>query len=372
MLTQFSTRDFRLYDFIDKIKRNHTITLIEAQLGKQPLSVCINLELMSHYTDFFSEKKGLFVDNTYTIPFSIEIAIEMFDHMHALFITLQDTEERLFKLLCAFDYFCINVESVYTYIISKINYSDTLLNTWTKDALDSGSNLALKIINLLYDRRYETFSYVYTYDKDILFFLLRRKWTIKNMNMEQFYKKALLLEFYLFQSVMNYIERPNAIGEQEKEREGEFLELWKFVYPCLLSKESLLSFSNNPFARLVKDELIGFIHQKLQIFSCFPIINESRFCIEHSHLSTTSLSIGQRVQVMDRKQKWYTATITEINEADIKINFDNFSNRYDENINKSDAYRFLPVDTLSKDIICPCKQCITKIFEYKNNIINLI
>ena len=330
---------------------------------------------MYYYTDFFKEKKGLFTDSVYTVPFSLGITVEMFDHIHTLFTTLQDTDERLFKLLHAFDYFCINVESVYTYTISKINYSDALLNIWTKDALNIGSDFALKIINLLYDRRYETFSYVYTYDKDILLFLLRRKWTIKNIDREQFYKRALLLEFYLFQSIMNYIERPYSISinrdEQEKERESEFLELWKYVYPCLLSKESLLSFSNNPFARLIKDELVGFIHQKLQIFSCFPVINESRFRIEQSHLSTTSLSVGQRVQVMDRKQKWYNATIAEINDTDIKINFDNFSNRYDENIIKSDTYRFLPVDTLSNNI-CPCKQCITKIFEYKNNVINLI
>ena len=263
------------------------------------------------------------------------------------------------------------------YTISKINYSDILLNTWTKDALSNGSYVSMKIINLLYDRRYETFSYVYTREKEILLFLLARKWTLKNIDKEHFHKRALTLEFYLFQCILNYIERPYEImgtsrSDQEKERNYEFLELWKYVRPCLLSKEALLSFSNNEFARLVKEELGVYIHQKLQIFGCFPRINASRFSIEQCHLSVSDLLIGQRIQAMDCKQKWYNATIVDISETEIIIHFDNFSSRYDESIHKSDNYRFLSINTLLKDDICPCERCITKIFEYKNNVINLI
>lgn len=392
--------DFQLYDFISKIERNHVITLINEQSDPTIVNVNINLELLSHYTNFFKEKKGLINDNVYSIPFSIGIAVEMFEHIHTLFTSLQYTNENLFKLLNAFDYFCINIESVYTFIFSKNIYTDKILQTWAKDALSNPSELSLKFINKLYDKHFDIYNNFYvTTCKEILLFMLKRKWKVKHIDREQFLKRSLILETCLFDSIIHYINRPsktiqknncnendngngngndndnkngndndnkNELNEIEKsERDTEFLELWQYVYPCLLSKEILLSFSNTRYALLVKDQLQVLIYQKLYIFSNIPVINESRFYIETPHLSVSQisqLSIGDQIQVMDYKNKWYNASVIESNETEIKVNFYGFTERFNESIKKTDTWRFLNFSTLCAKDICPCKQCITRIF----------
>jgi hypothetical protein len=372
--------DFYLYNFISKIKRNNVITINSTNIN-------VNLDLLSHYTDFFKEKNGLINDRIYSIPFCTGIAIEMFEHIHTLFTSLQHTNENLFKLLNVFDYFCIDVESVYTHIFSKNIYTDKMLQIWAKDALSTPSELSLKFINQLYDKHFDIYNNFYvTNCKEILFFMLKRKWKVKNIDKEQFLKRSSILETCLFDSIINYINRPsksevddeakdnnkkNELNDiEQKERDIEFLELWKYVYPCLLSKEVLLTFSNTRYAQLVVDQLQILIYQKLYIFSNVPVINESRFCIETPHLSVlqiSQLSIGDQIQVIDCKNKWYNANVIEINETEIIVHFYGFTDRFNESIKKTDTWRFLNFSTLCIKDICPCKQCITKIFEYKNN-----
>lgn len=390
--------DFHLYNFISKIERNHVITLSYKNdnddkndakndaINDDTRDVNVNLELLSHYTNFFKEKNGLINDRVYSIPFCIEIAIEMFEHLHTLFITLQYSNENLFKLLNAFDYFCIDVESVYAHIFSKNIYTDKILQIWAKDALSTPSELSLKFINQIYDKHFDIYNNFYvTNCKEILLFMLKRKWKVKHIDREQFLKRSLILETCLFDSVINYINRPSKNDDNEndnnkkielnefeqKERDIEFLELWKYVYPCLLSKEILLSFSNTRYAKLVMEQLQILIYQKLYIFSNVPIIDESRFYIETPHLSVSQiseLSIGDKIQIMDCKNKWYNADIIEINEIEIIVHFHGFTERFNESIKKTDTSRFLNFSTLCVKDICPCKQCITKIFESKNNV----
>jgi hypothetical protein len=385
--------DFHLYDFISKIKRDHVITLTTDQSEQTEdafVDVNVNLELLSHYTNFFKEKRGLFEDNLYSIPFSTHIVVEMFEHIHTLFTSLQHTNENLFKLLNAFDYFCIDVESVYTHIFSKNIYTDKMLQIWAKDALSTPSELSLKFINQLYDKHFDIYSNFYpTPSKEILLFMLKKKWKIKHIDKEQFLKRSSILETCLFDFIMHYINRQSKNWEREykeennnkkfelteieqRERDVEFLELWKYIYPCLLSKDVLLAFSNTRYAKLVMEQLQLLIYQKLYIFSNVPTIDESRFCIESPHLSVSELaelSIGDQIQAMDCKHKWYNATVVEINETELTVHFHGFTDRYNESIRKTETWRFLNFSTLCLKGICPCKECITKIFDHKNNII---
>jgi hypothetical protein len=383
--------DFHLYDFISKIKRDHVITLTTDQSEQTEdafVDVNVNLELLSHYTNFFKEKNGLFEDNLYSIPFSTHIVVEMFEHIHTLFTSLQHTNENLFKLLNAFDYFCIDVESVYNHIFSKNIYTDKMLQIWAKDALSTPSELSLKFINQLYDKHFDIYSNFYpTPSKEILLFMLKKKWKIKHIDKEQFLKRSSILETCLFDFIMHYINRQSKNVEENKEdnnkkfelteieqreRDVEFLELWKYIYPCLLSKDVLLAFSNTRYAKLVMEQLQLLIYQKLYIFSNVPTIDESRFCIESPHLSVSELaelSIGDQIQAMDCKHKWYNATVVEINETELTVHFHGFTDRYNESIRKTETWRFLNFSTLCLKGICPCKECITKIFDHKNNII---
>ena len=378
--------DFHLYDFISKIKRNHVITLTTD--ADTSVAVVVNLELLSHYTNFFKEKNGLFEDNVYSIPFSTGIAVEMFEHIHTLFTSLQHTNDNLFKLLNAFDYFCIDVESVYINILSKNIYTDKMLQIWAKDALSTPSELSLKFINQLYDKHFDIYTNFYpTNCKEILLFMLKKKWKVKYINKEEFLKRSSILETCLFDFIIHYINRQskNEEGEykednnikfelneiEQGERDMEFLELWKYIYPCLLSKDELLSFTNTRYAKLIMDQLQLLIYQKLYIFSNVPTIDESRFCIDSPHLSVseiTELSIGDQIQAMDCKHKWYNATVVGINETELIVHFHGFTDRYNESIKKTDTWRFLNFSTLCIKGICPCKQCITKIFDYKNNV----
>jgi len=387
--------DFHLYDFISKIKRDHVITLTTDQSEQTEdafVDVNVNLELLSHYTNFFKEKRGLFEDNLYSIPFSTHIVVEMFEHIHTLFTSLQHTNENLFKLLNAFDYFCIDVESVYTHIFSKNIYTDKMLQIWAKDALTIPSELSLKFINQLYDKHFDIYSNFYpTPSKEILLFMLKKKWKINYIDKEQFLKRSSILETCLFDFIMHYINRQSKNWEREykeenkednnkkfelseieqRERDVEFLELWKYIYPCLLSKDVLLVFSNTRYAKLIMDQLQLLIYQKLYIFSNVPIIDESRFYIDSPHLSVSEiaeLSIGDQIQAMDCKHKWYNATVVGINETELIVHFHGFTDRYNESIKKTDTWRFLNFSTLCIKGICPCKKCITKIFDYKNNV----
>lgn len=395
--------DFHLYDFISKIKRDHVITLTTDTDPSLYVDVNVNLDLLSHYTIFFKEKKGLFDDHMYSIPFSTTIAVEMFDHIHTLFTSLQHTNENLFKLLHAFDYFCIDVESVYSNILSKNIYTDKMLQIWAKDALSTPSELSLKFVNQLYDKHFDVYGNFYpTNCKEILVFMLNKKWKVRYISKEEFLKRSSILETCLFDFIMHYINRQSknwdgggdgdgdGDGEnkenrenkednnkkfelseiEQRERDMEFLELWKYIYPCLLSKEVLLAFSNTRYASLIKEQLQLLIYQKLCIFSNVPTIDESRFCIRTPHLSVSEisqLSIGDKIQAMDCKHKWYNATIVDVNETELLVHFHGFTERYNESIKKTDTWRFLNFSTLCLKGICPCKQCITKMFDCKNN-----
>jgi hypothetical protein len=263
-----------------------------------------------------------------------------------------------------------------------------MLQIWAKDALSTPSELSLKFINQLYDKHFDIYSNFYpTPSKEILLFMLKKKWKIKHIDKEQFLKRSSILETCLFDFIMHYINRQSKNVEENKEdnnkkfelteieqreRDVEFLELWKYIYPCLLSKDVLLAFSNTRYAKLVMEQLQLLIYQKLYIFSNVPTIDESRFCIESPHLSVSELaelSIGDQIQAMDCKHKWYNATVVEINETELTVHFHGFTDRYNESIRKTETWRFLNFSTLCLKGICPCKECITKIFDHKNNII---
>jgi hypothetical protein len=220
--------------------------------------------------------------------------------------------------------------------------------------------------------------------------MLKKKWKINYIDKEQFLKRSSILETCLFDFIMHYINRQSKNWEREykeenkednnkkfelseieqRERDVEFLELWKYIYPCLLSKDVLLTFSNTRYAKLVMEQLQLLIYQKLYIFSNVPIIDESRFYIDSPHLSVSELaelSIGDQIQAMDCKHKWYNATVVKINETELTVHFHGFTDRYNESIRKTETWRFLNFSTLCLKGICPCKECITKIFDHKNN-----
>ena len=351
---------FYISQFVKNVKRNDLITFVN---GSSNDDVYVNLDLLSFYTTFFLKKDGFIVDNNYEIPFDVKIAISALNHLHTLFIELVIDQNMFFKMLVAFDYFCIDVSEIYNSVLYQIVYHESMLLVLIKDAITVGSVLSMSLLNKLFDLKYINHCHVYNNDKDTLLFLLKRKWLISSpLNKETFSQRAMSLELYLFQSIISYIEKKN---ENEKK---EIIELWEYVNPLFLPKETLCNFSNHPLSTFVSEKLKTVIHQKFRIFSNSPLITFNRFYIRENHLQKEDFVIGKSIQAMDKKNKWYNAKIIDINNNEITVNFDNFASIHNEIISINSVHRFLPYDTIKKEYICPCELCIYELFVNDKNI----
>ena len=347
---------FYIEDFVKRIKRNDTLIFTNEN---HTSSMMVNLNLLSFYTDFFNSKNDLFVDNTYDLPFDVNIALKALENIHYSFTTILEDRDIFFKMIKAYDYFCIDVEKIYLIILpSLLNYTNKELCTWTKDAIETKTQLALDLINKLYDYNFMHFSCFYPTDKDVILFLLSKKWILNyQINKEIFIQKAHALETNLFNMILNYATIVNE----------DIIELWKYIHPNFLSKQNLANFSNHELSKFVAEELKHAIHEKFNFFSLKPIITYNRFFFK-DHLKYEDLYVGKKVQVMDIKNKWYNAKIDEVDEY-INVSFENFSEKYNEKISKKEMFKFLPYDTIKKDNICPCESCIYQIFKNDKNII---
>jgi len=351
---------FYISQFVKRVKKNDLIIFIN---GTEREELYVNLELLSYHTSFFDKKDCFIVDNVYEIPFDTKIAINAINHLHNLFVEIVCDQEMFFKMLVAFDYFCIDVSDMYNSIVYQLVYQESTLIDWVKDALAIGSELSLGLINKLFDIRYTNYCNVQTTDKATLLFLLQRKWYISQpLNKDLFFQKAISLELYLFQSIINYLEK-----KDENERK-EMIDFWKYLNPLFLPKETLCHFSNNPLSKFVAEDLTRVIHQKLRLFSTStPPIIFKRFYIKEKHLSQSDFVIGKQIQVLDKKNKWYNAKIIDIVNNEVTVTFDNFAPIHNETISINSVYRFLPYETIKKDYICPCELCICEIFRNDKN-----
>lgn len=346
---------FYIDQFVKNISRNDKITFIYGQNQKDMM---VNLDFLSHYTTFFKDKNGFLVDHIYEIPFEIPLAIASLEHLHSLFYTLTSQNSMIFKILQAYDYFCIDVNEIYAHI-STTSFSETMLLSWTKDAIFLG-DVGINLINKFYDEKFFNCNFNSNFmnysDKDSILFLLKRKWVMTQpLDKEYFLKKANSLEYYLYQCITNYMSK--------KDCDSDFIEFWNEIHPIFLSKDVLTYFSNQPLSLTVRDQLTDIIHQKFYLFSRYPVIHYSRFYMKEPHLKMDELVMDERVQVMDQKKKWYNARIIEMNEESVTVTFDIFSSRFNETIPKTDMYRFLRYGTLERDHICPCEICIREIFK---------
>jgi len=314
--------------------------------------IYVNKKFLTFYTSFF-EKNHFFCDDIFSLPFEVSIAERCLYHVHTLFIHLEN-DNKVFYLLKGFDYFCIDVVGVYKNLILSLHFRDFYrINEYTKELLSYETPFSLLILNELYDRYFanENFTMTYTSDKDILLFLLKRKWIIYSKK-EVYTKNAFILEYYLLQSILSFI---NTLKSEEKEI--EFKKLWSFIIPYFLSKDTLIMLSNLPLSKCIYDDLIECIHQKYGMFSKKDVLVKTRFRIKSDHVK--EFKVGDRLQTLDRLKFWYNSTIIDMNDDTVMIRFDNFNETYNEIISKKDIYRFLPLSTLDKANSCPCDLCLT-------------
>jgi len=347
---------FYIDQFITKMKKNDKIVFVN---GEQSKEVMVNLDFLSHYTSFFQPKNELFVDSTYEIPFDVSVAANSIEHVHNLFITLGLNQDTFFKNVKAYDYFCIDVQEVYEHLSHTLFLSETILFTWTKEAIDVGE-IAVNMIDLFYNSKFFNLNFnTYSTDKDVILYLLKRKWLLNQpIDRDLFIKKSRSLEMYLFKSVMMYMES----NKKETYDYELFAVFWKYIQLTFLPKEALADFSNHPLALAVFDDVSVSIHQKYNLFSCKQVIENSRFYITDQHLKWEELSVDKKIQAMDKNGKWYNGMIFYMAEY-IIVKFDNFSSKYNEIFTKYDMHKLLPYGTIEKDHICPCKTCISEIFK---------
>jgi hypothetical protein len=341
--------NFYINNYCDRIERKDKI--IFRFIDDQIEEVFINKIFLSFYTSFF--KNSLFSDDTFYLPFETLIAIKCLNHVHKLFINLKD-DDKLFCLLKGFDYFCIDVEDIYKNIIHSFNFKNLFqLNNYTKDLLNYQTDLSLSILNELYDYYYinHNFSMIYTIDKEILLFILKRKWLVQ-LKYNDIIKNSFILEYHLFQSILGFMNTVNDI-----EKESTFKELWGYVNPYFLSKENLLQITNLPLSKYIHDDLINCIYEKFEMFSKRETLKKTRFRIKNDHVK--EFNIGDRLQTLDFTKHWYNSTIIDMTEHTVIIHFDNFNEKYDEVIYKKCINRFLPLSTLEQNNSCPCSICIS-------------
>lgn len=339
--------NFYINNYSDRIEKKDKIIF---KFNDKTEEVFVNKTFLSFYTSFF--KNSLFSDDIFDLPFETLIAKKCLNHIHKLFIDLEQ-EDRLFYLLKGFDYFCIDIENIYKNIIHSFNFKNLFqINDYTKELLNYQTDLSLSILNELYDRYYVNynFSMIYTIDKDILLFILKRKWLVQ-LRFNDIIKNSFILEYYLFNSIISFMNTVNDI-----EKESTFKELWGYVNPYFLSKETLLTITNLPLSVYIHEDLVNCVYEKFEMFKKKEILKKTRFRIKNDHVN--EFNIGDRLQTLDLTKNWYNSTIIDMTENTLVIRFDNFSEKYDEVIQKKCINRFLPLSTLEKNHSCPCSICI--------------
>ena len=345
--------EYYINDLSKRVERTDKITFSYSNKNfEEKEDVYINKKFLTFYTSFF-EKNYLFCDNVFSLPFEVSIAERCLYHVHTLFIHLEH-DDKLFFLLKGFDYFCIDVFGIYKNLITLLHFRDLYrLNDYTKELLNYETPFSIIILNELYDRYFlnENFTLAFTSDKNILLFLLKRKWLIYSKK-DVFIKNSSILEYYLLHSILTFV---NILGSDE-EKERNFKELWSFIIPYFLSKDTLTMITNLSFSRCIRDELIECVHQKYGMFSKKEVLRKTRFRIKNDHVK--EFNIGDRLQTLDNQKCWYNSTIIDVNDDIIIIKFDNFNDTYNEIISRKDIHRFLPLSTLEKGYSCPCDLCL--------------
>lgn len=342
--------NFYINNYSDRIEKKDKIIF---RFNDQTEEVYVNKTFLSFYTSFF--ENSLFSDDTFHLPFETLIATKCLNYTHKLFINLKD-DDKLFYLLKGFDYFCIDVKDIYKNIIKSFSFNNlNNLNDYTKDLLNYQTDISLYILNELYDSYYinynHNFSLIYTKDKDILLFILKRKWLVQ-LRYNDIIKNSFILEYHLFQLILCFMNTVNDI-----EKESTFKELWGYINPYFLSKENLLQLSNLSLSKYIHEDLVNCIYEKFEMFSKKEILKKTRFRLKNDHIK--EFNIGDRLQTLDFTKHWYNSTIIDMTENTVIIRFDNFSEKYDEVIQKKYINRFLPLSTLEQNNSCPCSICIS-------------
>ena len=358
---------FFLSRFLSKIENDNIIFFNNIENGETK-QIAVNKQIIDNHTDFFKEKEQFIVDSVYTVPFDIDLAIESIEHLQTIFVKLGKSEN-IFKLLVAYDYFCVPVKDVYEHVFETSNFTDQQIRKWSIQVCNEyPTDLSLYLLNKLYDVYYKNsnlYNLIWSPSKEVIFFLLKRKWVSDTMDRESFVKKATQLEFYLAQTVFSFIDFNIKEKDQKTETVSTFMEMWSLLHYDYLAKDMLMSISNNEISQYILAELsliiskrMGFFHREInnKIDSLF--YTKSRFMCPSLHLEESELKIDSKIQIMDNRKRWYNGEIIKKTDLSVRIHFEQFSDRYDEDISLRENYRFLPYGTLQKDKICPCETCI--------------
>jgi hypothetical protein len=361
---------FFISHFLQTVKRSDIIYFKNIENG-DTRQIFVDLKLLHNYTDFFAEKDQFIVDCVYTLPFDIDIAVEAIDHIQTLFTKLEKSDN-IFRLLVAYDYFCIPIVEIYNYIFETSNFSDQNIKRWSIQVCNEyPSDLCFDLLNKLYDvyfRNNNLYHLVWSPSKEVIFFLLQRKWVTDIMDKENYVKKASQLEFYLCQTILHFVDMNLNEKDKEKDKDKEietielFQKMWSLLYYDYLSKDILMSISNHVISHYITTDLalliskrMGFFQRELnnKIDSLFYM--KSRFTCSSSHVEP---KLFDRLQVMDNRKRWYNGEIIRKTDTHMTVHFEQFSDRYDEEISVDQHFRFLPYGLLQKDKICPCDLCI--------------
>jgi len=353
---------FHLSTFITilTLKKTDQIILRKVDDKNTDMIIEINRAHLSHYTDFFSNHNGMVVDNVYTIPFNPIIAAECLYHIHTLF-TCFTYKQTLFLLLQVFDYFCV-VSSIYmkNIIESPINSIHLYIVDWTNDALVTQNETIIGYLHILYDKMYtdgNLFFFPACTNINVIRFLLSRKWITNKETRTTILAHSQKMENFFLYLVKTY---------SDTIKNDHFVDLWKLIYPSLLSMDAIMDLSKTSYAKLVKEDIIKESHKRIGLFGESFSLTFTRFTLNpgETHNDIEPFFIKQHLQVMDRRNLWYNASITEIDTTakTVRVHFERFSDVYDETISSLDFFRFLPYNTLSSGSICPCTYCIRHIF----------
>lgn len=353
---------FHLTTFITilGLKKTEKIILRKVDDKNTDMVIEINRAHLSNYTDFFSKHTGMVVDNVYTIPFNPVIAAECLYHIHTLF-TYFTYKPALFLLLQGLDYFCVD-SSIYmkNIIESPIHSIHLYMIEWTNDALLSNNEKLVEYLHIFYDKMYadgNLFFFPSCTNINVLRFLLTRKWITNKETRTTILAHSQKMENFFLYLVKIY---------SDTVQDDHFIDLWKFIYPSLLSMDAIMDLSKTSYGKLVKEDIIKESHKRIGLFGESFSLTSTRFILKpgETHHDIATFFINQHLQVMDRRHLWYNASITNIDTTanTVRVHFDRFSDVYDETISSLDFFRFLPYNTLGSGNMCPCTYCITHIF----------
>jgi hypothetical protein len=349
---------FFISQFLSTVKRDDVIYFKNIENG-EIREISVDRKLLNNYTDFFGSKEHFIEDSTYTIPFDVDIAIEAIDHIQTLFTKLEKSDN-IFRLLVAYDYFCVSVTNIYKYIFEHCVFPDQNIKKWSIQVFDEyPTDLSIYLLNKVYDvyfRNNNLYHLIWSPSKEVIFFLLERKWITDIMDKENYIKKACELEFYLCQTILQFVDMNMKVNE--KEAIDLFKKMWPLLHYDYLSKDILMSISNHSISKHIMPELSLLISKRMGFFQKENIClfyTKSRFGCSSSHVLP---KLSDNLQVMDNRKRWYNAQIIQKTDTHVSVHFEYFSDRYDEEISLNQTFRFLPYGLLSKDKICPCELCV--------------